>query len=107
MSFERINPIENEKSTESFERKKLRVANEIQVLIWNKICSPDENEEGECVQEWVDNYSDSFRTIFNEILHRDTRFLDKWDADIEERFNTRDYFIDKLKELDGPTERAA
>lgn len=102
MSIEGTPKFEQSETNESFERKKLRVANEVQVLIWNKVCSPDDNEEGECIQDWVDNYGDSFRTIFNEVLSRDPKFLDKWDSDVDERFNSRDFFIHELEKLDGP-----
>lgn len=105
MSIERPNIFESEKKSESLERKRLRVANEIQKEIMGFMCSPDQGLE--CFDGWVDDYADSFRIIFNEVLERDSEFLDKWDNDIDERNVSLDFFMEELRKLDGPKQGRA
>lgn len=90
---------------ESFEHKKLRIRNEIQGLIWHTVCGMDDDS---CVQDWIDSYAPSFEIIFNEVIGRDSTFLDKWDNNLEERNVSLDFFMEELRKLDGPKiERAA
>lgn len=106
MSIERPNIFESEQGSENFEHKKLRISNEIQKQIMGSMCSPDDGED--CLVNWVENYADSFRTVFNEVVMRDTEFLDKWDSNAGERNISLDFFMDELRKLDGPKlERAA
>lgn len=104
MGIESTPKFENSEIRESLEHRKLRVNNEIQSLIMNTICGMD---DAECHNQWLENYADSFGTIFREVLERDHNFLDKWDNDIQERNVTLDFFMEELRKLDGPIDKAA
>lgn len=98
MNFERP-----ESSVESVDARKRRISNEIQTQIMSLVCSPDQGEE--CFIDWINNNALEFDEIFNEVLNRDSNYLDKWDRNEGgERDRSLDFF---MSELDNRKKRAA
>lgn len=65
-------------SRENFEHKKLLVRNEIQVAIMSHLCSPDDGED--CFVRWAEDNGEKFDEIFERVLDKDPRLLDKWEG---------------------------